>query len=143
MMIWILAAAIVNTLWTLWCAQNLPTRVATHFGLGGNPDGWMSRKSFALFGILFPPAMAVFIVVVSRSDARIQAPMEHVAAGLILFFSAVSWSIVRSNRKTNVRVDYPSLLLSLAAFIAFIWFSVGGISQLHNPPRPVATATRG
>ncbi len=34
-----------------WYWQQLPARVATHFGLDGKPDGWMSRTSSVMFSI--------------------------------------------------------------------------------------------
>lgn len=39
-------------------ADELPARVATHFGASGAPDGWMERERhltwMAVFGVLFP-----------------------------------------------------------------------------------------
>jgi hypothetical protein len=140
-MIWIIAAAIVNTLWTLWCVQLLPARVATHFGLGGQPDGWMSRKGFALFSIFFPLAMAAFMMFVARTGPGMEAPMQHLAAGLILFFSGISWCVVRSNRRAPARMDYPSLLLSVAVLLVFVSFSVGDFAKLGKLSHPATNAT--
>src|SRR3954468_21478203 len=43
-------------------APQLPDRVATHFGAGGEPDGWMSRSSHLLFMGVFGLAFPLFVV---------------------------------------------------------------------------------
>jgi uncharacterized membrane protein len=59
------AAAIQGVLiGILWIAvaiyyPHLPDRVASHFGAGGVPDGWMSKAAFAAFSLVFPIAIAV------------------------------------------------------------------------------------
>lgn len=136
-------AAILNTIWTLWCVQFLPPRVATHFGIGGQANGWMSRKGFAWFSILFPLALSVFIVFVGRgtqSKEAMPTEMERLAAGLILFFSFLTWSIARSNKKSPPRMDYPSLGVSIAALLVYVSLWVGGLSKSSDHENHVATA---
>ena len=60
--------------------------------------------------------------------------MEHIAAGLILFFSFLTWCIVRSNKRNPPRIDYPSLLVSVAALLVFVSLSVGGLSKASAKP---------
>jgi len=139
-MAWIIAAAVVNTLWTLWCVRLLPARVATHFGLGGQVDGWMSRKGFALFGILFPLGLAAFLVALggqTGSSGPGREGMEHLAAGLVLFFSCISWTLVRSNRRTPPQCDYPSLFLGLAVLLVFLLLFFSELSRQSIPREPV------
>ena len=129
-MAWIIGAAILNTLWTLWCAQLLPARIAIRFGLNGEPDGFASRKGFALFSILFPLATSAFLVYIGgvvHFAGGVADAMEHLAAGFIIFFSLLSWSIVRSNRRSPARMDYPSLLASVAVLLVFVLLLLGGI----------------
>lgn len=42
-------------------APGLPDRVATHFGLNGAPDGWMSRPGFLGFSLAFPLGLSFVI----------------------------------------------------------------------------------
>jgi hypothetical protein len=129
---WIIGAAVLNTLWTLWCVQFLPPRVATHFGLRGQADGWMSRKGYAWFSILFPLALSAFIVYmggIGKSLSELTTAMEHLAAGLILFFSALSWCMVRSNKRNPPRIDYLSLFLSIGALLVYTTYWVGGLPK--------------
>lgn len=146
-MAWIIVATILNTVWTLWCVQLLPPRVATHFALGGQPDGWMSRKGYAWFSILFPLVLSAFIAFVgglTQDQVDMTTQMQHLAAALIIFFSFLTWCMVRSNRKTPARIDYPSLILSVAALLLFTTFWVGGLpkganqrnqAELHQRPQ--------
>src|SRR4051812_3401648 len=43
-------------------APQLPDKVATHFGAGGRPDGWMSRTAHLLFMAAFGLAFPFFLV---------------------------------------------------------------------------------
>lgn len=62
------AAAIQGTLiGILWIAMaiyypRLPDTLASHFGASGQPDGWMSKKAFAAFSLVFPIAMATLLI---------------------------------------------------------------------------------
>ena len=140
---WIIVAAVLNTVWTLWCVQFLPPRVATHFGLRGQADGWMSRKGYAWFSILFPLAMSAFIVYMGRitgSPGELPTQMEHLAAVLILFFSFLSWCMVRSNRRNPPRIDVMSLLLSIGLLLVYtsIWVSELPKSGQTNRPSAIS-----
>jgi uncharacterized membrane protein len=41
---------------------SLPDRMASHFGATGEPDGWQSKKAFAVFSVVFPIALAALMV---------------------------------------------------------------------------------
>jgi len=144
-MVWLIGVAILNTVWTLWCVQFLPPRVAAHFGVGGEANGWMSRKGFAWFSILFPIALSAFIVSIGKSTQSPESSpmdMERFATGLVLFFSFLSWSIVRSNKRNPPRVDYPSLLVSIGALLIFVSIWVGGLSKAPSKPNHPSSIPR-
>ena len=44
-----------------YTAQYLPERVATHFGMDGRADGWMSRSGYVAFMLLFTIGMSAFV----------------------------------------------------------------------------------
>ena len=105
------------------------------FGSGGNGEGWTTKRGFALFSILFPVALAAFMVFigsVAQFKGELATTMKHLAAELIVFFSLLSWCIVRSNRRTPARIDFPSLLLSIAALTVFILLSIGSFAKLAD-----------
>ncbi|MDB6125790.1 MAG: hypothetical protein JWQ71_4783 [Pedosphaera sp.] len=45
-------------MYVLWTIPQLPLRVATHFGLSGQPNNWMSKSEYlrfmGIFGFIFP-----------------------------------------------------------------------------------------
>jgi hypothetical protein len=45
-------------------AQQMPERAATHFGIHGEPDGWMSRSDYTAFMALMGTGLPAFIVVI-------------------------------------------------------------------------------
>lgn len=49
-------------LWVNETASSLPARVATHFGISGDPDGWMSRAGYTLFTSLFGLGLSAFTI---------------------------------------------------------------------------------
>lgn len=48
--IWIMGAALLIRLMSLW--DQLPQRVAVHFGIAMQPNGWASRSAMALLMVL-------------------------------------------------------------------------------------------
>lgn len=48
-----------------------PDHVATHFGLGGQPNGWMSRDGYLIwmlgFGIVFPAIVSAMVGLLPRA----------------------------------------------------------------------------
>jgi Protein of unknown function (DUF1648). len=45
----------------LYTSQYLPDRVATHFGIDGRADGWMSRSGYLAFMLAFMIGMSTFV----------------------------------------------------------------------------------
>ena len=97
----------------------------------------MSRKGYAWFSILFPLALSAFLVFIGRGTlppGGLPTSMEHLAAATILFFSFLTWCIVRSNRRNPARIDYPSLFVSIAVLLVSISLTVGGLSKASSQP---------
>ena len=55
--IWIMGAALLIRLMSLW--DQLPQRVAVHFGIAMQPNGWASRSAMALLMVLVVAGHAV------------------------------------------------------------------------------------
>jgi uncharacterized membrane protein len=55
--IWIMGAALLFRLMNLW--DQLPQRVAVHFGIAMQPNGWASRSAMALLMVLVVAGHAV------------------------------------------------------------------------------------
>ncbi len=104
-------------------AAQLPDRVATHFGLGGVPNGWMTRGEHVQFTLLMGLVIPVFVVGLFAflrrfhgllniphkdywlAPERRQETMDFIlrqgfrfAAMFIIFIAVIHWSILMANR---------------------------------------------
>jgi uncharacterized membrane protein len=134
-----------NVAWAWISTAYLPERVAIHFGVGGEADGWGSAQMNALFttGLY----LVLFLVLdgtpwlVARLPARwinlphreywLQPAMRtHAAAKismhirllgtvLFLFLFIVSWLAFDANRAQPVRLNMKLFLSTLGAFLVF------------------------
>jgi hypothetical protein len=122
----------------------LPPRVASHFGVAGQTNGWMSRDGYALFILGFGTLFPMFIVaslawlphVMSRGVklpnrdywlaparrgetlAALEAFGGWLGCLLVLFIAALHYTILEAN--TSVPPQLPATLLwtVLGGFIA-------------------------
>ena len=131
---------------SLWL---LPETAAIHFSLGGRPDGWASKETYALLmlfvdGIVFLPlyfSSAVIDRVPSRfislpykqywlqEGNRTQAKrmlahmMDEFGLSLFSFLFGVSLLAIEANRSTPVQLSEPLFLVLLVVFLLYtlIW----------------------
>jgi uncharacterized membrane protein len=122
---------------------DLPERVASHFNLRGEPDGWMPRRSYMLFlgaaglGIpwlliaatrfvrTLPPSMVnvphrdYWMTVENREEVyrATERLGMWVATGEVLFFILVHLSVVHANQVEPVRLPMDTFWAGLAAFL--------------------------
>jgi hypothetical protein len=130
---WIVKAAIVNTIWVLWCTQRVPARLVTKFGPNNRAAGTMSRAGFAVFFLVLPLVTAAFMAfiggVAGQSAIGLAAAMDHFAAGMIIFFSLLAWCIARSNRNSPARLDGASFVVSMIVLMAFTFIFIRDIPK--------------
>ncbi|MBK6690258.1 MAG: DUF1648 domain-containing protein [Deltaproteobacteria bacterium] len=129
--------------------SSLPPVVASHFGPGGQPDGWMSRGVFAVFGLL--PVVVSLIVVVAaplmtarlpasminlpnkdywltperraQAFSKLAAEMEWFGAGLVAFFIFTYELVFIANQNGAPLAEGP-FLVGLLVFFAGAIYSV-------------------
>lgn len=129
--------------------SSLPPVVASHFGPGGQPDGWMSRGVFAGFGLL--PVIVSLIVVVGAPHLTSRLPtsminlpnkefwlaperrglalsklaeqMEWFGALLVAFFIFTYELVFLANQRGTALAEGP-FLVGLAVFFAGAIYSV-------------------
>jgi Domain of unknown function (DUF1648) len=93
--IWALAAALVVRLLTAW--DQLPSRVAVHFGMAMQPNGWSSRNALAaivLVAVLGQAALATFVLL------RVGSAAGWVALILVMVnvvLVSAFWQTIRYN----------------------------------------------
>lgn len=159
-----LLALCLGFLWYLASSSaELPDRVATHFGLGGEPNGWMSRQATVTFmrvmGIglplllvgvaslvrILPPSM----INIPRRDywlapeRRSQTAMllfRHMlwlASVVVCFMGGVHYALVRANQTVPPHMPSGLIWPILAGFLAAI--GVWSIALLRKFTKPTST----
>lgn len=142
----VIALAAAGLLFVVATSAGLPEIAATRFGLGGEPNAFMTRASYrasmSLLVFLLPvvvaflprligerrpqwlniPDRAYWMSSERRADtlASLQARMGALAAALIFFVSAVHWLIMRANARVPPRLDEGLLLVLIGTFVAFL-----------------------
>jgi hypothetical protein len=87
-----LALALIAFMYALeW--EQLPARIATHFNLNNQPNGWMSREGSLIFSLVMATA---FAATGSLILLRIRKP-DLTAWGLLAFFYVILWTLLYAN----------------------------------------------
>jgi serine/threonine-protein kinase len=156
-------------LWYLASSSaELPDRVATHFGFGGEPDGWMSRQAAVTFtgvmGIGLPfllIALAWLIRVLPPSLINIPrreywlAPerrpyatallfrhMLWLACLVVCFMGGIHYTLVRANQTVPPHMPNSLIWPMLAGFLAAmaVWI-ITLLRAFMNPSESQCDAT--
>lgn len=132
-------------LFGLWLGGGLPPVVASHFGAGGDANGWMTRDQFVglmgfMLGVL--PSLTLWGMTramhkrtrlkIPHADWWLAAPRRsaterwlrgHFArfcAGLPVFLAWIFWLVAQANRgaPAHPTLDIGGMLAGLAVFLA-------------------------
>ncbi|MEQ1860339.1 MAG: DUF1648 domain-containing protein [Chthoniobacteraceae bacterium] len=135
-----LAAFVLGT------ADRMPERVATHFGAGGQPDGWMSRDTHAKTIIGFGIGISAFLLLIFLgirafgglglniphrdywfAPERREATFDFVArwgiwlaCALTAFVACIHWMVLLANERTPVALPGPEFGYLIASFLAAV-----------------------
>ena len=118
LMIWLLSGAVLVKLWTAW--PRLPDRVATHFGLSLQPDGWSSKGKLAaviLIAVVGQAALATFVLL-HMAGAAWPAGLIMLVVNIVLV--SVFWQVINYNAEgTRFQPGWilGPLILLLAAMV--------------------------
>ncbi len=127
----------------LLTANHLPARLATHFGLDGEANGWMTRARHVRFIIGFGLGVPLFLLLVSEVVTRLggaglniphrdywltperrgqtlafmQREMIWLACLLVVFFEMTEHLIVNANLQSPASLASRQLWLFIAIFV--------------------------
>src|SRR5215467_73678 len=142
---WLSLPIIVLIFGSVW--QQLPSRVATHFDLAGQPNGWMTREETVI--VLLGVATAVLITA-TWICSRV-TEVDATAWGLIALFYIVQGTLIWAGQSiidfnlhgTPVHAG-PVLLVGIVAAVSLIVLALG-LSRGSQLPtgRVYATETHG
>jgi hypothetical protein len=95
--IWTLAGALVVKLWRAW--SQLPDRVAVHFGISMQPNGWSSKSALGaavLVAVIGQASLATWLILrVSSVSGMIAVIQLVVSAVLVCAF----WQVINYNTR--------------------------------------------
>ncbi len=142
-------------------SNNLAPLVASHFGIGGAVDGFMSRDAYVAFMLVGVVVFPLLIVVPQRlmrtvprrlinvpnrdywlAPERIEATTEYLrnhaiwfAALLAVFMCFVHWEVVQANMRRPVRLLAGPFFVGIALYVVsvFVWI---GTMMAHFSRRP-------
>lgn len=134
---------VVFLVYLVLSAPLLPERVATHFGGGGRPNGWMSRSSHLLFlgaiGVGLPLLFAGIARLIKLSPTRflniphreywlsperrsetcayVSRQLLWLACLMVVFFTGIQYLTIQANRMSPVRLPMELFLPLVGAFV--------------------------
>lgn len=104
----------------IWSASILPLRVATHFNLAGQPDGWLSRSEHLACMFAFGSGFPAFLIGICWS-------IRFLPAGLINIPHREFWLAPARRAESNAFVFRHSIVLAnlaLGFVIGLHWIVV-------------------
>jgi hypothetical protein len=122
--------------WLVW--DQLPTRMATHFGVLGQPNGWMPRETSLTFALV---VTVLVLVALTWTLTRVRQP-DVLAWSLVTMLYVVMGALFTMHEAVlNYNIDGRALNLFPALAVVFIAaFAVAAIALATNRgvalPRP-------
>lgn len=117
--IWALAAALFLRLLSAW--DELPSRVAVHFVISMQPNGWSSKRALAWVVLLVVAGQAMLATWLIVNFGQLSAMIAPVQLAITTVLVCVFWQVINFNvsgqRFRAIWIVVPLLLvLGLAAF---------------------------
>jgi uncharacterized membrane protein len=141
--------------------DQLPERVATHFGLGGAPNGWMTRSGHVKFIMGFTIGLPVFLHLLfvgiralggtgcnipnrqywlapGRQEATLAYVQQKFAwfiCLLVAFFAGIHYVILNANTRAPATLSWPLFSTVLGSFLLLqlVWLALLLIPFLRVP----------
>jgi uncharacterized membrane protein len=157
----LLSLILAAGLFVLITVDGLPARVATHFGVGGMPNGWMSRSGYMLFMLCFTVAFPLLVSAMAGGLPRLlpnltnvphrrywmaperrEATLDFLAGHacwlgcmIALLAGAVHWMIVQAHGYSPVRLPTASFVTTVGVFLLGLGIWIARALLRFRPPR--------
>jgi len=143
---------IITTILISVTTDHLPAQIASHFGAGGAPNGWMSRNTYLLFMLAFavvlPIAVVLGMTVLPRrkvnainiphrefwlEPARREATLRFLAAHacwlgslVVVFIAAIHLLLIEANATQPPRLPTAMFYTLLVVFVVAlgVWMAM-------------------
>ncbi len=129
---WLMWLALPITAFRFWLAwDRLPLRMATHFNLNGQPNGWMPRETALYFALGVTALVVVVFTVIAYVAHKTHAP-DLLSWSLLGFFYLVIGFVYAGNSgvvqynldKQRGEIDFWTVLV-LVAIVALVAIFLG------------------
>ena len=141
-------------------SQSLPIVVASHFGPGGAPNGFMPHRSYVRFTLAFVVLLPLLLNLVAGAVERLpeklvnipnrqywlaperraqavgmlRGQMQLFAALLVAFLCYVHWLVVRANASFPPMLDSRRFMAGLAVFMFALVVWIVMLRRKFRPP---------
>jgi uncharacterized membrane protein len=95
--IWGLAGALLLKLWNAW--DQLPERVAVHFGFSLQPNGWSSKGGLAVIIALVAVGQATLATWLILRVTSVSAMMAPIQLAVSVVLVCAFWQVINYNAK--------------------------------------------
>jgi Protein of unknown function (DUF1648) len=117
--IWIMGAALLIRLMSVW--DQLPQRVAVHFGIAMQPNGWASRSTMALLMVLVVvghAVLATWFILNFGGRSPMIGPIQMTVAAVML---SAFWQVISFNAEGK---PFQSLWIVLSVLLMLALIAV-------------------
>ena len=158
--IWFYGLLALAALFVWWSSTPLPQVVATHFGLGGQANGFMTHTTYVRFMLVFVvllPWLVNFAMgrVLASPGARINLPnrdhwlsdqqraatvdfllrhMRYFGLMLVAFLCAVHSLVVKANTATPPALDNTRFSIALGAYLLVVVMWIVALRRRFRRP---------
>jgi uncharacterized membrane protein len=129
-----LALAVVGAILSVAVYPRLPQSMAVHWGLDGNPNGWMPRPVAAFFAPAFILVLGQFLLLLPRIDPRVggssptSSAYESIVAAALLLLLACHGIVLA------IALGYPVPVGRIVPALVGALFVVMGRAMPRLPP---------
>jgi hypothetical protein len=117
--IWTMGAALLIRLMSVW--DQLPQRVAVHFGIAMQPNGWASRSTMALLMVLVVvghAVLATWLILNFGGRSPMIGPIQMTVAAVML---SAFWQVISFNAEGK---PFQSLWIVLSVLLMLALIAV-------------------
>ncbi len=134
---------VVGTILIGATTDQLPAQIASHFGAGGVPNGWMSRSFYLLFMLAFAVILPIVVVLSMGAlprwkpgainlpnraywldPVRREATLNYLAAHacwlgslMVIFITAIHFLLIEANATQPPRLPFQAFITVLVTFV--------------------------
>jgi hypothetical protein len=145
-MIQIVVLALAALIFVVMTGASLPEFAATRFGMGGDPNAFMSGRGYTVYMSVLVTVVPLLVALLPRLIGRrwpqllnisnrdhwlaperltdtlaaIESRTKLLATVMILFLCFVHWLVVRANTANPPRLDESLFLVGLGSFAVFM-----------------------